>query len=182
MGFKETMMSNMMGKMSLEEKKQMMNGMMENFFGNMEPGEKQDLMKEMMPKMMGMMMGGNQQGGGNPMMGMMSMMQGMMGGGKDGEESFNPMDMCKQMMTTISNTSELATFATPEIRGLFEEWVQQVDEEILSLLESNKAFEPEELAKQLKLSRESVIYFLSRLAQKGKISLSGSAVDQVNEI
>ncbi len=57
MGFKEKVMAKMMGKMSFEEKKQMMNGMMESFFNGMGPGEKQEMMQGMMPKMMGMMMG-----------------------------------------------------------------------------------------------------------------------------
>jgi hypothetical protein len=175
MEFKEKMMDSMMGRMSSGEKKQMMNLMMEKFFKGMTPEEKQEMRREIRPKMMGLMMGGDQAGGGSPMTGMM---RSMMGWGNNDEEGFNPMEMCKQMMSTISNTSELATFATPEIRGLFEEWVRQVDEEVLNLLEKNNALTPEEITARLKISRESVIYFLSRLAQRGKVSLQCSKVKE----
>jgi hypothetical protein len=184
MSFKENMMGNMMGKMSAEEKKEMMEKMMEHFFSNTTEDDKQKMMSEMMPKMMEHMMG-NAGRGPDCMMGsmaggkdsMMDMMHTMMGGrgahGKDGDKEgeFNPMHMCGKMMSSISRNSEIATFATPEVRQLFEDWVQQVDDEILNLINDNASISPEEIAGKLKISKNSAIYFLSRLAQKGKIDL-----------
>jgi hypothetical protein len=193
MNFKDKMMDNMMGKMSPEERKDMMDKMMETFFANMTPEEKQDMMNNMMPKMMEQMMGGSStapgenpmmkmmgsmMGGSGPMMGgsgMMGMMEKMMGNG-DKKDDFNPMDMCKEMMSNVKKSNDLATFATPEVRQLFEEWVQQVDEEVLALVKSEKAISPEKIAEKLKISKESVLYFLTRLAQKGKISLNISGI------
>jgi len=184
MGIKDKMMDRMMSKMTAEEKKEMMNNMMDKFFDDMTKEEKQEMMKDMMPKMMEKMMGG--EGGGNPMMGMMKgmmggegggspmmgMMKGMMGGDKDGKGGgFNPMDMCKKMMSSISQSSEIATFATPEVRGLINDWAQQVNGEILSYLDGNNNVATEDIAAQLKISEESVIYFLSKLAQEKKIKI-----------
>lgn len=194
MSFKENMMGNMMGKMSTEEKKEMMEKMMESFFSNTTEDDKQKMMSEMMPKMMEHMMG-NAGRGSDCMMGMMDstkggrgsmmdMMHTMCGRGandkdSDKKEGFDPMDMCEKMMSSISRNSEIATFATPEVRQLFEEWVQQVDDEILNLINDNASISPEEIAGKLKISKNSVIYFLSRLAQKGKINLDiGKAKNQ----
>lgn len=184
MDFKEKMMDNMMKKMSAGEKTNLMDKMMEGFFSSMTKEEKKDMMDNMMPKMMGQMMGGDDKSsaGENPMMNMMGsmmggkgsmmdMMQSMMGN-SGGDKESNPMDMCKQMMYKINQSSEIATFATPEIRQLFEEWVQQVDEEILDLIQKDSLVSVDSIAKHLKISKNSVIYFLSRLAQKGKISLN----------
>jgi hypothetical protein len=158
MGFKEKMMESMMGKISVEEKSAMMEKMMDQFFGNMTAEEKQDMMKNMMPKMMG-------EGS--------SMMSSMCCGGDDSSsDGFNPMDMCKKMMSSINQSSELATFATPEIRGLFEEWVGQLDNEVLDFVKKTKSTDPDQVAAHLKISRESAVYLLSRLAQKGIISFS----------
>jgi hypothetical protein len=160
----------MMGKMDPAEKKAMMDKMMEQFFSNMTPEDKQG----MMPKMMAGMMGGK---GGGMMSGMMNMM-GMMRGdkkadGKENNESTDemPWDMCKKMMTNMSKTSELATFATPEVRGLFEEWATQIEEEIYQFIQTQKTDDLEILAKHFKLSNSSITYFLTRLANKGKINL-----------
>ncbi len=180
---KNVMMEQMMAKffsdMKPEEKQAMMDSMMSKFMDSMTPGEKQGMMQSMMPKMMGAMMGG---GSGSPMMNMMGMMmggKGPMGMKRAGEETAGettvqpemPWDMCKKMMSSISRSSELATFATPEVRQLFEEWAGQIEEEIVAYIKDSKISDTEKIAEHFKLSRESVSYFLSRLAQKGKIRL-----------
>jgi hypothetical protein len=152
MGFMERMMGGMMGKMSSEEKRKMMENMMEKFFSDMTPDEKLDMMKSMMPKMMGGMSMGD-------------MMSSMMndGGGC--------MDMCKEMMSSVSKSSEMASFAIPEVRDLFEEWTSQIEEEIMNIMREKQETTPEEIARELKISEKSAVYFISRLAQKGMISL-----------
>ncbi len=52
MGIMDNMMEFMTGRMSKEEKEQMMNKMMEKFFADMTVEDKQKMMNEMMPKMM----------------------------------------------------------------------------------------------------------------------------------
>ncbi len=75
------------------------------------------------------------------------------------------------MMGSIRKSSDIAEFATPEIRELFEEWVQEVDEEIMQYVKGKNSIDPDDIAKHLKISRKSAIYFISRLAQKGKINI-----------
>jgi len=164
MGMKEKFMENMMAKMSFAEKKAMMDEMMEKFFAGMTADEKKELMKEMMGKMMG---GGGKGKMANPMMGMMSMMM----GNKDGEAGFNPMDMCKKMMAGMGQNRQADQLATAEIQTLFEEWARQMDSEVLGLMESGKKMDIQALAAQLKISSESLTYFLTRLARQGKIDL-----------
>jgi hypothetical protein len=91
------------------------------------------------------------------------------------------MDMCRKMMGAIGKTSDLATFATPEIRGLSEEWVIQIEEEIMQFVKTADQVNPESVAEHFKLSKESIMFFLTRLAQKGKISLEVKKVNQPDE-
>lgn len=155
MGFKEKMMEGMMGRMSPEEKKEMMDKMMESFFSNMTKEEKQDMMKEMMPKMMGGMNMGD----------MMSSMMGEGGG---------PMDMCKNMMGAFQETAASSKFATPEVRNLFEEWSVQIEDEIYEFIKTAGEVNPEKISEHFKLSKDSVIYFLKKLAEKGKIKFQAN--------
>jgi len=168
MGMKEKFMENMMDKMSFDEKKAMMDEMMGKFFAGMTADEKKELMQKMMGKMMGGMMGGGGEGKTtNPMMAMM----GKMMGGKDGEAGFNPMDMCKKMMVGMGQNRNADQPATSEIQTLFEEWAQQMDAEVLGLVESGGKKAVGDMATQLKISNESLIFFLTRLARQGKIDL-----------
>ncbi|MCJ7588291.1 MAG: MarR family transcriptional regulator [Candidatus Aminicenantes bacterium] len=164
MGMKEKFMESMMSRMSTDEKKAMMSEMMEKFFAGISDEDKRDMMKEMMTRMAG---GGAGEDMPNPMMRMM----GFMMGGKEEDGGFNPMDMCKKMMATMGQSRETAVFATPEIRTLFEEWARQMDEELLGLLDGGASSDLDQLAARLKISKESLIFFLARLAQKGEIGL-----------
>jgi hypothetical protein len=174
MFFKEKMMNKMMESqfkgMSSDDKKQMMDTMMDKFFSSMSDDEKKDMMSGMMPKMMEQMMGGNSTMGKSPMMGMMSM---MMGGGKGtsgaSEEGKMPFDMCKDMMSGIKEAANTAKFATAELRGLFDDWCQQIENEILNFVKEKKSINIAELADKFSLSEESIKYLLTKLANKNLI-------------
>lgn len=179
MGLKEKMGDWMMGNMKPEEKKEMMDAMMDNFFAQTPPEDKQKMMEGMMDKffsgisaeekskmMLGMMK--NMMGGGG--FSMRDMMQGMMGGRREAGEGL-PWDMCQKMMSSINASSEMASFATPEVRSLFNDWAEQIEGEMLHYIQEKKTADPAELAAHFKISQPSASFFLNRLVQKGKIHL-----------
>jgi hypothetical protein len=165
MTLKEKFMNEMMGNqfkgMSSEEKKQMMEAMMDKFFSSMYDDEKKDMMSGMMSKMMG----------NNPMMGMMSMMMGRKGNKseKGSETGKMPWDMCSEMMTGLKETANSAKFATSELRGLFDEWCQQIEKELLDFVKEKGSIKVAEMAEKFSLSEDSIKYLLSRLAGKNLI-------------
>lgn len=65
----------------------------------------------------------------------------------------------------------MASFATPEVRALFDEWAKAVEEEILVFVTEKRQTDPESIAKQLKVSLESALYFIHRLAREGKLKV-----------
>ena len=176
----EAMMDDFFSKLSADEKTKMMEGMMEKFMAGLSLEEKQTMMENMMPKMMSGMMGGKDSPPGG-MMGksgtMKAMMSKMMGScGEDEKTGEEPWDMCRKMMASIGKTSDLATFATPEVRGLFEEWATQIEEEIFQFVKESKTTDADQIAARFKLSKNSANYFLTRLSQQGRISLKAEKV------
>jgi transcriptional regulator CtsR len=159
--FMNEMMENQFKNMTSEEKKQMMENMMEKFFSSMSDDEKKDMMSGMMGKMMG----------NNPMMGMMSMMMGRKGqeSEKGDDKGKMPWDMCCEMMTGMKETANTAKFATSELRGLFDEWCQQIEKELLDFIKEKGSIKIAEIAEKFSLSEESIKYLLSRLANKNFI-------------
>jgi hypothetical protein len=139
----------------------MMETIMGKFFSSMSDDEKKDMMSSMMGKMMG----------NNPMMGMMSMMMGRKGKDpeKGNETGKMPWDMCCEMMTGMKETANSAKFATPELRGLFDEWCQQIEKELLDFIKEKGSIKVAEMAEKFSLSEESIKYLLSRLANKNLI-------------
>lgn len=118
------------------------------------------MMKDMIPKMMG------------GKMSMMDMMGFMMGGDTDDNNAeTKPWDICSQMISHSNKSSIVGTFVTQEIQGMFEEWVQQIENEILDFLNEKSHTSIEKIAEHLKITKESVIYFISKLAKQNKIKL-----------
>lgn len=105
----------------------------------------------------------------NPAEMMQGMMRGMMG------EGFSPMEMCRQMTQAVQKASEMAAYGTPELRGLFEDWLRQVQEEILEFVSKKGVVNAEEVAESFKISLESSAFILAKLAREGKLGLSAGA-------
>src|SRR5512138_2965223 len=90
-------------------------------------------------------------------------------GGAGGE--FNPAAMCQAMMTSVGKAAEMAAYATPEVRTLFEEWARSVEDEVLGALRARGPLDLAALAGDLKISPESALYFLGKLVREGKAAI-----------
>ncbi len=154
----------MENNMSQEEKKQMWEKMMDCFCPDMTDEEKQKWVKENQKWLQHLKECGGQ------WMGMMGPMMGRMH--RKGEKGFMPWDMCKEMMSSIQQSQRIATLATPEVQGLFEDWVEQIEQEILDYVKDKDAVDIKDLASHFKISKDSAYYFVTKLAQKGKIKLN----------
>jgi predicted GTPase len=133
----------MMGRMSKEEKEEMMGKMIDKFFSDMTVDDRKKMMAEMMPKMMEginmmemmpqMMM--SMMGGGEGEGGMMGMMSKMMGGGKETEMPMMPqmmmemMPQCLRMMLPNVVKEKRIDFVSEMIDTLMEQGCVGMSEE-----------------------------------------------------
>ena len=99
------------------------------------------------------------------MMGMKDQMKQKMG------PDFNPMEMCQRMMALMGQITDSAFFGTKEIRDLFKDWLEEIERDILLFVKGKGSVDPDAIASEFSMSRESAIFFLSRLARKGKIHM-----------
>ena len=83
------------------------------------------------------------------------------------------MQMGQQMAGAVTESASVGSFATPEVRGLFEEWARAVEEEIVSLLKDKGTSEPSEIAAKLKISEESALFFIGKMAREKKVKITG---------
>lgn len=72
---------------------------------------------------------------------------------------------------TVSN-NQVATAHTPEMRRLFDKWLECVEDEILQIAESQKTIGIEATAKNLGLSTSSTLSLLLSLERKGKLEIT----------
>jgi hypothetical protein len=89
------------------------------------------------------------------------------------------------MMCDTQKDDALGSYGTPELHSLFNDWLLQLEEEIIALSEHHEVGTPEAVAESLKISVESATFILDRLAQKqssdGKKETHPQKHDKENE-
>ncbi|MEM3432838.1 MAG: hypothetical protein QXP27_01550 [Candidatus Methanomethyliaceae archaeon] len=107
-------------------------------------------------------------------MGMMyEMMQNMMKG--TGSMSGSMPEMCmkmmEQMMGSMNKSAKISDYATTEMRVLFDEWLNNLEEETIAFVKEKGKVSPDDVASRLKISKESALFIIGKLAREGKLSI-----------
>lgn len=79
--------------------------------------------------------------------------------------------MRQQVMGPITETANMASFATPEVRSVFEEWARIVEDEIVACVKEDPKVRPAAIAEKVKLSEQSVLFFVSKLLREGRVTV-----------
>lgn len=84
-------------------------------------------------------------------------------------------EMCfkimEQMAASKHGSPSITSYATEEMRGLFEEWLKNLEDEIMEFVREKGKVSPDDLTSKLKLSRESVLFLVGKLAREGKLTI-----------
>ena len=81
-------------------------------------------------------------------------------------------EMCMKMMQQMTSADEGANgggFASPEMRGLFEEWERSLGEELIKFVKESGKTTPSDIAAKLKISQDTVLLLVGKLARDGKL-------------
>lgn len=85
--------------------------------------------------------------------------------------------MSREVLSAISHSYELATYSTPELRGLFHDWLSEIEREIVEYLNDRDRVDPDDVADHFRLQRDSMIFILGKLAREGKIRMRASGTE-----
>jgi hypothetical protein len=87
------------------------------------------------------------------------------------DEGVDPKNLGQRMITTIDEHAELESLANPEIRALFIDWMDEIEEEILDYFKKvKKEIGFVDLAERFKISRQGAEFLFKKLKQERKIS------------
>jgi hypothetical protein len=86
------------------------------------------------------------------------------------DEGVDPKDMCRKVVTTLDQYAQLESLAIPEIRSLFIDWMEELEEEVLAFIRKARLAKPENLADQFRISKQGAEFLLGKLKQEGKIA------------
>jgi len=86
------------------------------------------------------------------------------------DEGVDPTHMCQNLVSKVSQSAQLRSVADSEdILALFEDWLDELEQEILHALVKSREIDPVSVAKQLGLSANGAIFMVAKLRREGKI-------------
>ena len=77
--------------------------------------------------------------------------------------------MCQSLVDKVFQSKQLKAVADPEILILFEDWLEELEEEIISEIKKTPARDPAVLAEGLGLSKSGTAFLITKLQREGRI-------------
>lgn len=81
-----------------------------------------------------------------------------------------------RVFESIVTTNQLASSTTPELRNLFEQWLTIIGRELARIAGEEGKIDPEEIAKQIGITSESVLSLALTLHRQGVVRIKSLEV------
>lgn len=85
------------------------------------------------------------------------------------DEGVDPKQMCQSLVNKVARSEQLAAVAEPEILILFEDWLEELEKEVIDKVRTTDIATAEALAEVIGLSRAGATFLLTKLRREGKI-------------
>ncbi len=69
----------------------------------------------------------------------------------------------------MAQSKQLMAVADPELLVLFEDWLDELEAEVISLAQTQESMHPQDLAAKLGLSQRGATFLISKLGREGKL-------------
>lgn len=83
-------------------------------------------------------------------------------------EGADPTQMCQSLVNKVAQSEQLLVIADPDWLVLFEDWLEELEKEVLVLLKTHGPLDDDTRADKLGLSCRGAEFLLSRLEREGR--------------
>jgi hypothetical protein len=84
-------------------------------------------------------------------------------------EGVDPTLMCQRLVDKIAQSKQLMAITNPEILVLFEDWLEELEDEVVVLAGTHSHLTAEDLVLKLGLSARGATFLISKLKREGKL-------------
>jgi hypothetical protein len=84
-------------------------------------------------------------------------------------EGVDPTQMCQRLVNKVAESKQLMAMTDPDLLVLFEDWFEELEEEIISLVGEHGSLDSGELAAKTGLSLRGATFLVSKLKREGKL-------------
>ena len=84
-------------------------------------------------------------------------------------EGVDPTQMCRSLVEKMSRFEQLQVIADPELLVLFEDWLEELEDELVSVAQEQGITDPAQVAKKLRLPASAITFLVAKLKQEGRL-------------
>ena len=84
-------------------------------------------------------------------------------------EGVDPTKMCQGLVDKVARSRQLQSVTDPELLILFEDWLEELEDEAVNFLRQHPASEAEDLSSNLGFSHSGATFLLAKLRREKKI-------------
>lgn len=77
--------------------------------------------------------------------------------------------MCQSLVDKIAQSRQLISVAHPEILVLFENWLEELESELIEVVQKTGVHDPIHVAEATGLSRSGTKFLMTKLKREGKL-------------
>jgi hypothetical protein len=84
-------------------------------------------------------------------------------------EGVDPTQMCQSLVDKVAQSKQLRAITDPELLVLFEDWLEELEEEVVAFIGRHGPVDADRLAGDMGLSQRGARFLLSKLRREEKI-------------
>jgi hypothetical protein len=81
-------------------------------------------------------------------------------------EGVDPTQMCRSLVDKVAQSEQLLAIADPDLLVLFEDWLEELEAEVRTLLKTLGPLDDKKLADKLGLSQRGAKFLLTKLSRE----------------
>jgi hypothetical protein len=84
-------------------------------------------------------------------------------------EGVDPTQMCQSLVEKVAHSKQLMSITDPDLLVLFEDWLEELEAEVVLFSKNRNALTAGDLASELGLSQRGATFILSKLQREKKL-------------
>ena len=85
------------------------------------------------------------------------------------DEGIDPMQMCQNLVEKVAQSKQLSAVVDPEVLVLFENWLEELESEVITFIKKSGSPNPLDLAEELGLSRSGAKFLITKLRRENRL-------------
>jgi hypothetical protein len=85
------------------------------------------------------------------------------------DEGIDPTHLSQSLMNKVAQSRQLQSVADPEVLVLFEDWLEELEAEVVAVVKKTGTLEPRGLGEKIGVSAAGASFLMTKLKREGRL-------------